>query len=239
MSAASQQLLSHPLLDAMAAAHWSPSQSYPVELPSVTPDSAAAWGTLIYILQHVLYIFQYLLTLFGPDAPFLGLQTEHLQWLLDTAPRDGRRDGRAWLWRRLAATTTLFAAAMHPFVQGWLRARGAPSEMPAKDPAAERAYLDLEAPAEGVARALIAMRRLLDRLVWNQAEDRLLRPEAADEVLAKMEWLEETEEGRRVARRVWKDALGRLEAGVAPGPMFGLSKACQRSDFSPSDETQG
>lgn len=158
-------------------------------LPNARPGSAEAWSLVAYASMHLLVGLG-----FNPRVP---VDHRLLRWLLDSA---GAGTGGPWMWRLVAGAYCLVVAASHPEAEAWARLP------PAARAAAESADPD----------GLIGARKWYDGLLRPgegdgggagepDAATRLISWETAETFLGKIGWLD-TDEGRRLATRVWRDA---------------------------------
>jgi len=130
-----------------------------------------------------------------------------LRWLVDaprgTAPYAGGGGGQLWLWKQIAASYCLAVAAAHPRAAAWAR-------LPPGGPERREAEA---ADADG----LIAARRWFDGLLRpggeadgdtdvDDAAERMAGWPTAEAFVDKLEWFD-TDEGRKLATRVWRDAM--------------------------------
>ena len=138
---------------------------------------------------------------FNPRVPV----DHNLLWWMVNAPQDAcsatNGDAEMWMWKQVAGAYCLIAASSHPEAEAWACLPPGSDERRAAEARDD----------DGIIKA----RKWYDELLRPEDEGagsnpddiatRFLSWDTAQALIDKFEWLD-TEEGRRLATRVWKDA---------------------------------
>jgi len=176
-------------------------------MPQVVAKSFQGWGTACYTFSHLVLGLGF--------NPTVTVDHNLLRWMLD-APRGAAAEaayarpggGDTWMWKTAGGMYCLLVASTHPEVDVWANLPLGSAERRAAESRDVDGLIRIRKWYDGLIRPDNGEEEKLDEAstkLWEVAE-RFLDWSTTQAVIDKLEWLE-TDEGRRLATRVWRDAV--------------------------------